>query len=58
MSRAWQDVQNGVWNARQQLFFENFNGVDPIEFPGDHGGFLAFPEQFGRVLDQVLSQPG
>jgi clorobiocin biosynthesis protein CloN7 len=33
-------------------------GTPVVEFPGDHGGFLAFPEQFGRVLDQVLSQPG
>jgi len=23
---------------------------------GDHGGFMALPEQFGRVLDQVLTQ--
>ncbi len=28
-----------------------------VEFPGDHGGFLALPEQFGRLLDQVLTQP-
>jgi len=27
------------------------------EFPGDHGGFAALPEQFGQVLDQVLTQP-
>ena len=27
-----------------------------VEFPGDHGGFLALPEQFGRVLDQVLTE--
>jgi putative transposase len=30
-----------------------------IVFPsptGDHGGFMALPEQFGRVLDQVLTQ--
>jgi hypothetical protein len=32
MSRAWQDMQNGVWNAQQQVIFENFNGVDPIEY--------------------------
>jgi clorobiocin biosynthesis protein CloN7 len=28
---------------------------DRVDFPGDHGGFMAFPEQFGRVLDQVLT---
>jgi hypothetical protein len=27
-----------------------------VDFPGDHGGFLALPEQFGRVLDQVLTE--
>jgi len=28
-----------------------------VEFPGDHGGFLAQPEPFGRVLHEVLAQP-
>jgi len=32
-------------------------GTPVIEFPGDHGGFMALPEPFGRVLDQVLTQP-
>jgi clorobiocin/coumermycin A biosynthesis protein CloN7/CouN7 len=31
-------------------------GTTVVDFPGDHGGFLAFPEQFGRVLDQVLTE--
>ena len=31
-------------------------GVRVAEFPGDHGGFAALPEPFGRVLDQVLAQ--
>ena len=26
------------------------------EFPGDHGGFLAGPERFGRELTRVLSE--
>jgi len=29
-------------------------GTPVVEFPGDHGGFLASPEQFGHVLDQIL----
>jgi clorobiocin biosynthesis protein CloN7 len=33
-------------------------GTPVAEFPGDHGGFLAQPEQFGRVLDQVLTWRG
>ncbi len=31
-------------------------GTPVVEFPGDHGGFLALPEQCARVLGQVLSQ--
>ena len=27
-----------------------------VEFPGDHGGFAALPQQFGRVLDRVLTE--
>jgi hypothetical protein len=31
-------------------------GTPAVEFPGDHGGFMAQPEEFGRVLDQVLTK--
>jgi clorobiocin biosynthesis protein CloN7 len=31
-------------------------GTPVVEFPGDHGGFVALPEQCGRVLHQVLTQ--
>ena len=31
-------------------------GRSAVEFPGDHGGFVALPEQCGHVLDQVLTQ--
>jgi hypothetical protein len=31
-------------------------GTTVVDFPGEHGGFLSFPEQFGRVLDQVLTE--
>lgn len=30
-------------------------GTSVVDFPGDHGGFVALPEQCGRVLDQVLT---
>jgi clorobiocin biosynthesis protein CloN7 len=30
-------------------------GTPVVEFPGDHGGFAALPEQCGRVLHQVLT---
>ena len=31
-------------------------GTAVAEFPGDHAGFAALPDQFGRVLDHVLSE--
>jgi clorobiocin biosynthesis protein CloN7 len=31
-------------------------GTTVVDFPGDHGGFLVLPEQFGRMLDQVLTK--
>jgi clorobiocin biosynthesis protein CloN7 len=30
-------------------------GTPVTEFPGDHGGFLAMPEEFGRELARVLN---
>ncbi len=30
-------------------------GVTPVEFPGDHGGFLSAPDQFAETLRTVLS---
>jgi hypothetical protein len=31
-------------------------GTPVVEFPGDHGGFAALPEQFGRELARVLTR--
>ena len=31
-------------------------GTSVVEFPGDHGGFVALPKQCGQILDQVLSR--
>jgi clorobiocin biosynthesis protein CloN7 len=31
-------------------------GTAMVDFPGDHGGFAALPEQCGHVLDQVLTE--
>ena len=31
-------------------------GTTVVGFPGDHGGFVALPEQCGRVLDRVLTE--
>jgi clorobiocin biosynthesis protein CloN7 len=32
-------------------------GRPVVEFPGDHAGFVALPEQCAQILDQVLTQP-
>jgi len=31
-------------------------GTTAVDFPGDHVGFIMSPEQFGRVLHQVLTE--
>lgn len=30
-------------------------GTPLVDFPGDHGGFLAGPEEFGRMLHEMLA---
>ena len=30
-------------------------GVEPVQFPGDHGGYAADPEHFAQTLRQVLA---
>ncbi|MFG3438907.1 hypothetical protein ACGF0J_16815 [Nonomuraea sp. NPDC047897] len=29
-------------------------GVTPVEFPGDHGGFVGQPAEFAEALRRVL----
>jgi hypothetical protein len=31
-------------------------GTIVAEFPGDHAGFVVYPEQCGHVLQQVLTE--
>ncbi|MFR9799266.1 alpha/beta fold hydrolase [Streptomyces sp. MS06] len=33
-------------------------GTTPVEFPGDHGGFLEQPKEFAETLRQVLTGEG
>ena len=30
-------------------------GSEPVEFPGDHGGFLGLPAEFAEVVEKVLA---
>lgn len=33
-------------------------GASAVEFPGNHGGFIAFPDEFGSLLHRVLTEKG
>jgi len=46
VSWYWRDAREGAGQL----------GTPVVDFPADHGGFAAVPEQFGRLLDQVLTQ--
>lgn len=49
---AGQVAHRGAAALAEQL------GTEPVEFPGDHGGFLGEPERFGDRLEQVLGSAG
>jgi pimeloyl-ACP methyl ester carboxylesterase len=49
-------TSKGQLANRSAVALANRLGTPVVEFPGDHGGFLAHPQQFGRLLDQVLTQ--
>jgi pimeloyl-ACP methyl ester carboxylesterase len=39
---------------RTSIALARLLGTPPIEFPGDHGGFLGQPEEFAKRLTEVL----
>lgn len=49
-------TSKGQLANRSALALADRLGTSVVEFPGDHGGFMALPEQFVRVLHQVLTQ--
>ena len=49
-------TSKGQLANRSALALAGRLGTSVVEFPGDHGGFMALPEQFVRVLHQVLTQ--
>jgi len=49
-------TSKGQLAHRSALALADRLGTPAVEFPGDHGGFIAQPEQFGHLLDQVLTQ--
>ena len=49
-------TSKGQLANRSALALADRLGTSVVEFPGDHGGFMALPDQFVRVLHQVLTQ--
>jgi pimeloyl-ACP methyl ester carboxylesterase len=49
-------TSNGQLANRSAVAIADQLGTPVAEFPGDHGGFLAAPEQFGRELARVLGE--
>ena len=35
--------------------FNGYLGIEPVVFPGDHGGFMGAPDEFAAALRAVLS---
>ncbi|GAA1074864.1 alpha/beta fold hydrolase [Nocardiopsis composta] len=44
----------GLITYRTSTALAELLGAPPVEFPGDHGGFIGHPEEFARVLRKVL----
>ncbi|WP_198938154.1 alpha/beta fold hydrolase [Mycobacterium sp. IS-836] len=45
----------GLITYRTSVALAELLGVRPIEFPGDHGGFISVPDEFADVLRATLS---
>jgi pimeloyl-ACP methyl ester carboxylesterase len=50
------ETSKGQLAHRTGVAFAEAFGVEPVEFPGDHGGFVGLSEPFSRVLKQVLAE--
>ncbi|WP_205866272.1 alpha/beta hydrolase [Mycobacterium sp. IS-1264] len=45
----------GLITYRTSIALAELLGVQPIEFPGDHGGFISAPGEFADILRATLS---
>ncbi len=50
-------TSKGQLAHRSALALAGRLGTPAVEFPGDHGGFVALPGQFAQVLHQLLTHP-
>ncbi|MEO3872100.1 alpha/beta hydrolase [Nonomuraea sp. B12E4] len=46
----------GLVTYRTSMALAGLLGTPPVEFPGDHGGFLGEPREFAQVLRKVLAE--
>ncbi|MGW2561595.1 alpha/beta fold hydrolase [Streptomyces sp. NPDC001514] len=49
-------ASGGLLTYRTSTALAERLGTRPVEFPGDHGGFLGHPEEFAAVLRSVLAK--
>jgi pimeloyl-ACP methyl ester carboxylesterase len=47
----------GLATQRTSIALAKLLGTTPVEFPGDHGGFMGHPTEFAAVLRSVLETP-
>jgi pimeloyl-ACP methyl ester carboxylesterase len=45
----------GLSTYRTSVALADLLGTPPVEFPGDHGGFMGLPVEFAEVLRKVLA---
>jgi pimeloyl-ACP methyl ester carboxylesterase len=48
-------ASGGLLTYRTSMALAEQLGTTPVEFPGDHGGFIGQPEKFAKTLRKVLS---
>ncbi|MER5178733.1 alpha/beta hydrolase [Streptomyces sp. NPDC002896] len=48
-------ASGGLITYRTSRALAELLGTPPVEFPGDHGGFLGQPKEFAEVLQKVLT---
>jgi pimeloyl-ACP methyl ester carboxylesterase len=48
-------ASGGLLTHRTSTALAELLGTPPVEFPGDHGGFLSQPKEFAEMLRKVLT---
>jgi pimeloyl-ACP methyl ester carboxylesterase len=48
-------ASGGLITYRTSVALADKLGSPPVEFPGDHGGFIGQPEEFAKTLSRVLA---